>query len=635
MSTLNRQYIYRYTLPEMFDQSVLKYMDATCQIWKDETSKIQKLSYAQVGQIVRELSIGLLSLGLNKQDRVAIMSYNIPQWLWADFAILSAGAITVTIYPTSSHRELAHIINDSQTRFLFMESAKSLNKAVNIWSEMPSLKKIIIMQNDYSGQHPAILNLSELRRTGACSMREIRSKFDACWQSIDLHDPMTIIYTSGTTGQQKGVVHTHLSMNAAIARDLTIMPTITDDDTLLSILPLSHSFERQCGHMLTLSTGGSIAYPSSTSNNLLQDFQYFKPSWFLGVPEIYESLLANISQHLSTLIDQQLIDNAFETALQTADYLLDKDGYIGFFESSELPAELRGKFLQADQEVYSPARTLIGGRYRFSYSAAGALPAKVCKLFAIMNLRIMEGYGLVESSNTVTANGIDRIVPGSVGVLCPGVEAANAEDGEFLIRSDTLFLEYWNDPLATREAFTEGGFFKTGDIMKQVDQQGWVLLDRKKSILALTSGRKVSTAKYDRLVDQGGLISQICPIGDDRPYVTALVVPNFDLFLQIFKEQNIEINQKYLQYKRENQHRSCIKVGMDFIRQSLLRMMIDQEIERINTELEDYELISNYTIINRQFSPLTDELTPTGKLKRKTILEHFAIEIENMYRHQE
>lgn len=632
MSTFNRRYIYRYTLPEMFDQSVLKYMDATCQTWKDETGKIQKLSYAQVGRIVKELSIGLLSLDLNKQDRVAIMSYNIPQWLWADFAILSAGAITVTIYPTSSHRELAHIINDSQTRFLFMESAKSLNKAANIWSEMPSLEKIIIMRDDYSGHHSAILNLSELRRTGSALMRETRPKFDARWRSIDLHDPLTIIYTSGTTGQQKGVVHTHLSLNAAIARDLTIMPTIKEEDQLLSILPLSHSFERQCGHMLTLSTGGSIAYPSSTGSSLLQDFQTFQPSWFLGVPEIYVSLLEDISRHLGTLMDQQLIENALETALETADYLLDKDGYIGFFESAMLPVELREKYLQADQEVFSAVRSLVGGRYRFSYSAAGALPAIVCKLFAIMDLRIMEGYGLVESSNTVTANNINRIVPGSVGILCPGVEAVSADDGEFLIRTDTLFLEYWNDPFATRKAFTEDGFFKTGDIMTQTDQQDWFLLDRKKSILALTSGRKVSTAKYDRLIAQGRLISQICPIGDDKPYVTALVVPNFDLFLQIFEEKNIDINREDLQYKGENNHRSCIKVGMDFIRQPLLRTLIAQEIERINAELEDYELISDYTILNRQFSPLTDELTPTGKLRRKTIIEHFAIEIENMYR---
>lgn len=635
MSKANRQYIIRQTLPEMFDASVLKYMDCTCQSWKDNTGKIRNLTYAQVGRIVRELSIGLICLGLEKQDRVAIMSYNIPQWLWADFASLNSGAVTVTVYPTFSHRELAYIINDSEALFLFIESEEDLHKAVNIWSEMPSLQKIIVMQNDYSGNNPDILNLGELQELGIRCLQQKRAEYDQRWHSINIHDRMTIIYTSGTTGQQKGVVHTHLSINAAIARDLTIMPEVTEDDILISLLPLSHSFERQCGHMLTLSMGGTIAYPTP-GNSLLQNFQDFKPSWFLGVPEIYEILFNEISEHLKRLQLETGSEEITATTNRIADALLNRYGYIGNLQDlvfvNSLPVELRQQYLEADQEIFSTVRSLIGGRYRFSYSAAGALPAHLCKFFAVMKIPIMEGYGLVESSNTVTANHPGQIIPGSVGALCPGVEAKLADDGEFLILTDTLFLEYWKDNESTQEAFTEEGYFRTGDIMQQMDNGYWVLLDRKKSILALKSGRKVSTARYDKLLLRGDWIDQICVIGDDEPYVTALLVPDFDLFIEYFKENNIDFNFEDLQFEEDSKHSGCIKVGMDFIRQPALRKQIEQEIQRLNAELEDYELIKKYTIINRRFSRLTGEVTPTSKLKRKAIIEHFAVEIENMYR---
>ncbi|HHW61507.1 MAG TPA: AMP-binding protein, partial [Syntrophomonadaceae bacterium] len=480
-----------------------------------------------------------------------------------------------------------------------------------------------------------ILNLSELKALGSRFLYQYPLTYEERWRSVRLHDPMTIIYTSGTTGQQKGAVHTHYSVNAANCLNLQVIPPLSHQDVHLTLLSLSHSYERQFGQMLSLNMGGSLAYPDRNVN-LLENMQIFAPTWFAGVPSVYEDIVAGIQQAFAgEPAKNQRFSEAIDIGLKAIDAVTDEDGFINYYDwnyfLTHLDPELRNKYLWADWEIYSQIRTWLGGRYRVSFSAAGALSARVCKLFMAMRLPIIEGYGLVETCNTVSCNYLHRILPGSVGALVPAVEGKISPDGELLLRGDNIIREYWNNPSATREAFTEDGFFKTGDIVEQLPGGYLRLVDRKKDLLVLNNGKKVATTKLEGLFALHKPISQVCILGDDRSYVTALLVPNFDFFIDYFKARGLSFDEHALQYQNEGGKQTCIKVGLDFIEQPALKEQIAETVQQVNAELEDYELIMKYSIINRRFIVSADELTPTLKLKRKVIYKNFAGLIDKMY----
>lgn len=636
MYNRNRDYIELQTFPEMFDRSVRKYGDCICQTWSSNNDRINILNYAEVGRIVKELGAGLMCLNIKPQDRIAIMSSNCPQWLWADYAILNTGAINIPIYTNLSPREIAFIVNDAEVKMLFIEAESSLTRILNIWNEMPDLERIIIMRDNYNGGHNHILDLYQLRKKGAEFLYKYPVLYEKRWRTIDLQDPMTIIYTSGTTGKQKGAVHTHFSMNAANCIDFRVIPPISNEDVLLSFLPLSHSYERQVGQMLSVAVGGTIAYINNTLT-ILQNMQKFQPTWFAGVPSSFENIFQDIQAAFSYSEETKLqFNKAMDIGLEVIENISDNNGFISVPQgedfSKKLSPTLKEKFLQADIEVFSKIRQMTGNRYRFSFSAAGALPAKLCKLFFVMKLPVIEGYGLVESCNTVSLNRIDKILPGSIGCIVPGVEAKLAEDGELLLRGDNIIREYWNNHEATHAAFTDNGFFKTGDMVEELTDGYMKLVDRKKDILVLDSGEKIPTAKVESLFEMSPFIDQICIIGDNRQYVAALIVPNFKFFIDYYDEKNIKFDKDSIQHLEINNEKTCIRVGADFIQKQELIHIIDAEVTKANEQLEDYELIKKHLISNRQFTYAADEITPTLKLKRQNIIRNFTPQINKLYK---
>jgi long-chain acyl-CoA synthetase len=618
----------------MFDHSVFRFGDRPCQCWKTGEGSIASLTYAQVGRIVREVSAGLMSLDLQRQDRVAIMSANSPQWLWADFAILNAGLVTVALYPTLSQREMAAMINDSGSKALFVQNRENLQKVFHLWDEMPTLEKVIVMEDDFSGDKLHVISLKQLREEGARFLARHPFAHDR-WRSVNLFDPMTIIYTSGTTGEQKGAVHTHYSMNAAGGLVLKSMPAISEEDVFLSILPLSHSYERQCGQMTALTVGSAIAY-SDKPAAFLEDLRIFEPTIFMATPRYFE-MIFNAIQDLfaSSPQDMAAFEQALEIGLQVIESRSDEHGFVDMSEgidfTTHLGPDLKHQFLRTDAEIFMQARALLGKRYRFAFSAAGGLPARLCRILMAMGIRVIEGYGLIETCNTINLNRLSRIMPGSVGPLAVGVEGRTSEDGELLVRGDNVIKEYWNNPGATAEAFTEEGFFRTGDIVEEVAEGYMRIIDRKKGLLILNSGENIPAAKLESAFFLNPYIDQICVLGDDRPFVAALVVPRFDLFAARFREEGVRFDETALQYETGDGEGALIKVGPDFIAHKSLRALIDREIEKVNRTFEDYEAIRKYIIINRKFAAIADEVTPTLKLKRKVIYGNFADEIDKLY----
>jgi long-chain acyl-CoA synthetase len=619
----------------MFHDSVIKFGECRCQWWKTGPDTTESLTYAQVGRMVKELGSGLMKLGLKKQDRVAVMSHNCPQWLWADFSILNTGGITVTIYPTLSQREMIFIINDSGSKILYVQEEANLLKVLEAWDEMPNLELVIMMQDHFQTDDARVLDLARVRELGVKGLVEDPYGYERRWREVDIFDKMTIVYTSGTTGQQKGAVHTHHSVSAASALDMKLFPVISEDDVFLSFLPISHTYERQCGQMVALAVGATYAYAQRPST-VVPDMATFKPTVFMSVPRIYERIFMAIREAYSGSPEARAaFENALKIGLAVTEARADENGFIDMSEGLDftegMDPDLKEQYLKADAAVFSQVRGILGGRYRFAFSAAGGLPADLCKIFMAMGIRIIEGYGLTETCNTVNLNRINKILPGSVGPLADSVEGRIAQDGEWLVRGDNIIKEYWNNPEATREAFTPDGFFKTGDIVQEMANGYIKIVDRKKAILVLDTGKNVPAAKVENQFTLSKFVDQVCAVGDDRPFLGALVVPNFDAFIAYFKQNGIAYDEAAAHYAGEGIERICVQVGPDFVANDRLRAMVDEEIQAANQNLEDYETIKQYVIVTRRFLETEDEVTPTLKLKRRAIYKHFAGECEQIY----
>lgn len=632
----DRSMINQVTLTEMFNDSVVRYGDLRCQWWKPTPDTLAELTYAQSGRIVKELACGLMSMGLEKQDRAAIMSATCPEWMWADFSILMSAGITVTIYPTLSIKEMVFIVNDSGSKFLYVRDEVNLAKALEAWDEMPTLEKVIVMREGFVSNQERVLSIADIKAMGVKYMVEHPHAYYDRWRSVGLMDRASIVYTSGTTGQQKGAVHTHFSFISANALDLRLVPPVSTEDTWLSFLPIAHTYERQCGHFMALQCGATIAYAQSTST-IVADIMTFNPTVFMSVPRIYERIFMTLKE--MTAADPAraaIFEEALQVGLEVTEARSDENGFVDMSEGIDftegLDPELKEKYLKYDELVFSKVRSFLGQNYRFAFSAAGGLPADLCKIYMAMGIRIIEGYGLTETSNTINLNRLHKILPGSVGPVCVGVEGRVAEDGEWLVRGDNIIREYWNNPEATREAFTEDGFFKTGDIV-EVLADGYIkIVDRKKGIIVLDTGKNVPAAKVENLFSLSKWVDQVLAVGDDQKYIGALVVPSFDAFVAYFKQNEIPFDESALEYVGEGAERVCIKVGDDFIEIPQLKELVKEAIDEANRELEEHEQIKEYVLISRKFTETDDEVTPTLKLKRKVILNNFKEEAEKLFK---
>jgi long-chain acyl-CoA synthetase len=629
-------YITTQTFPELLHRNATEYGARRAQWWKTEGKNTASITFAQLEHIVSELSAGLQVLGLAKGDRACIMAHTRPQWVWADYSILGGGAITVCIYPTVSPAEIKHIVNDSGARFVYVDDEENLHKITGIWSEMPTLEKVIYMDDWYVPGDERVLSLGDLRVLGRTLLAKEPDAYEKRWRSVKLDDPMTIVYTSGTTGVPKGATHTHRSINAACRRDLEVFSAkpFTEADVFLSFLPLSHTYERECGHGCAMHTAVTIAY--SDPKSLVDDMQLFRPTAFVSVPRLYERIYMTMQARTSgSPLKKAIFDYAMKTGLELVAARTDANGFINMAEGVDftegVPLSLKLKHKLVDKIFFSKVRAMMGGRFRFAFSAAGSLPADLCRVFLAMGIRIYEGYGSTETCNTITINRVNKILPGSVGPVAPGVEGRIAPDGEWQVKGENIFRGYWNNPEATKDAFTEDGFFKTGDIVT-VHADGYLrIVDRKKGLMVLDTGKNVPSAKIESKFSLSRWIDVVMPVGDNRKFVTALVVPNFDAFIRHFDEQGIAYDKNTLTFTEQDGARVCTNVGTDFIERPELKELIDADIKKVNTELEEYECIKKYLILQRKLTVESGEMTPTLKVKRNEVIKHFTTEIEGLY----
>lgn len=636
------------TLPEMFNQSVIKYGECRCQWFKTAPGSMEttSLTYAEVGMIVRDLAAGLMSLGINEQDRVAVMAANCPQWLWADFSILGCRAVTVTIYPSFSIEAVKYIINDSGSRILYVRDQDGIDRVKEKLDEMPGLEKVIVMEDNCSlPENPMFVHLSTVRQMGRVFLHRNPYCYEKVCDKIKLWDMASIIYTSGTMGEPKGAVHTHANFLFAVQGDNNTFTRndcmIDEKGILLSFLPLSHSYERQCGQMQALSIGCTIAY-AEKPQTVIVDIQLFKPTWFLSVPRIFERIFVTLRDAASATPEgKELFNKAMDIGKKVIDFRSDEDGFVdmGFDVDLKegLPEYLRQEYEWADQIVFSKVRQFFGEQFQVAYSASASLSADLCKAFLAMGIRVCEGYGLTETMNAVNLNNLKAILPGSVGPTNYYNEEKIADDGELLVRGGNVFQGYFNNPEVTAECFDEDGFFHTGDIVttvynKKLGIHYYKIIDRKKNIMVLDTGKNVPRTRVESRFSTARYIEQICAVGDNRKFVSAIVVPKFEVIIPVLKSKGIEFDENQIIYSGEGLEKVCVQVGDDFINSEEVKKLIDEDITVANDQLEDYERIKKIVLSNRKFMEEIGEITPTLKIKHRNVMKNFSNQIEEIYK---
>jgi long-chain acyl-CoA synthetase len=582
------------TLAEAFRITVSERSDDVAIRTKDDAFTI---TWADLRERVDSLAGGLASLGLTRGDTIALMLSNRPEFHLCDLAAMMLGATPFSIYNTYTPDQIAYIIGDADAKILICEG-QFLPQVLEARKSLHGLEHVIVVD----GEVPeGTLALSEVE----CSNPEF--DVDAAVARVEPGDFLTLIYTSGTTGPPKGVQLVHRNVFAAV-EGLDDLISFPRDGRVISWLPAAHVAERMAHHYLPIVFGLQITC-CDDPRQVLSYLPEVRPSWFFAVPRIWEKLKAG----LETMVAGQPPDQREKTqaALDASvkKVRLEQRG-------EEVPAELAETVVRADEEIFAGLRAMLGlDKVEAINVGAAPTPVEVLEFFHAIGLPLAELWGMSETCGAGSVNPAHRIKLGTVGPAAPGVELKLADDGEVLVKSEVVMHGYRNLPEKTAEAFTDDGWLRTGDI-GEFDEDGYLkIVDRKKELIISAGGKNMSPANIEAAIKSSSpLIGQACCIGDQRPYNTALVVLDADFAPAWAAQQEIE--------------GSTLEVLAGDER---VRAAVQQGIDGANEKLARVEQIKKFTIVEGDWLPGGDELTPTMKLKRKPIAEKYAAAIDSMY----
>ncbi len=552
---------------------------------------------------VRSLALGLESLGIRKGDRVAILSENRPEWTAFDHAILSLGAIGVPIYPTLLTDQARFILDNSQARALVVSTAAQMEKVRPCLSSLPDLARVIILETG-AGTPEGAIPWGAVIQAGEAVHRSDPGRFEAIRSGVAPEDLASILYTSGTTGEPKGVMLTHANFASNVNATLRIVP-ISRDDSALSFLPLSHVLERMA-EFAFLTAGASISYAESMEA-VPQNIAEVRPTLAVSVPRLFDKVhdRAITAARALALPGRLVFALALGIGRKRARAILDQ---------RPVPPMARLLYPLADRLVFSKLREKMGGRIRFFVSGGAPLAPRSAEFFYAAGIRVLEGYGLTETSPVISANTLERTRIGTVGPVIPGVEVRIAGDGEILARGPNVMKGYFRDEEATREAIREG-WLHTGDI-GHLDADGFLkITDRKKEMLKTSGGKLVAPQPLENLLKGDRFISQAMVVGDRRKFIAALIVPDF-AWVESYARH------KQIPYKEAGELLENPRV-LDLFR---------RRIEEKMRGLPSYEAVKKFRLLPRELTQEEGDLTPTLKIKRRVVAEKYADRIESMYK---
>lgn len=558
------------TIPALWHKALADRRSAPAYL-AEEKDGWREVSWDEAARRVEDVAFGLLALGIKKGDVIGIMGATRLEWVLADFALARIGAVTAPIYPTSSAGDAAYMLGLVEAIGVFHDEARR--------DLIPALPHVLSLEA-----------LDELEERGRSYRKEHPDALEQAESQIDEEDLFTFIYTSGTTGAPKACMIRHRNYYEMAATIDTLDEFTLDQDLLLLYLPLAHNYGRLLV-LLGAYEGYTIAFlgdPYATAEALPE----VRPTVLPSVPRLYEKVYTRIKGQFDEAsgLRRRLIDWALKVGYEASPYLL---------RDEPLPSGLARKHRIADRLVYSKVKEKLGGRLRVAISGGAPLAPEIAEFFLALDILILEGYGLSECTTACSVNLPGRVKFGTVGQILPHFEVKTAEDGEVLIRSQTVFAGYYNDEEATREAIDAEGWLHSGDI-GEIDEDGFLrITDRKKDIIVTAGGKNLAPQSLENALKSTKLISQALVIGDRRPYVIALISLDED--------------------------------EIDGMSEEAAQVAVQHAIDDVNRNRSRFEQIKKFAILPRDFSAEEGEVTPTMKLKRRIVEQHFADEIEKLY----
>jgi len=594
-------------IPEIFQAQVATYGDRACVSFiNPDTKEYEDISWNEMNSRVQKLAWYLLSIGIRKKDKVALFSPNRPEWWIADIAISSVGAINVPIYATNSSEESRYIIENSESIVCFVNGEDHLERILAVKKKLPNLTKIISFDN-VETKKKDVLTLEKAMELGDKYSK--KADLQKRINSIKSDDLATIIYTSGTTGDPKGVMLTHDNFVSDARQIQTDFHEYIDDkQVLLSFLPLSHSLERTAGYYLPLIAGCKVAFAEDFSK-VVDNMQMVKPTFIVSVPRLYEKIHSTILSKLpeASIVKRVMFALAIKTASKNLKYVCTDTTPKGLLA-------LRVKLF--DKLVFSKLKEGLGmDQMQFAVSGGAPLSITDAEFFIGMGIKILEGFGLTETTPVTNVNPPWFIKPGTVGPPLPETKVRISDEGELQIKGPQVMKGYFKNKKATDEVFTKDGWFKTGDIAR-IDEDNYVAITgRIKDIIVTAGGKNISPQNIESSLKASKFIEQVAIIGDKRKYLSALVIPAFETLQNWAKANSISFTD-----------------NSDLVKNTMVIEMLGEEIKQHTTQFARVEQIRRFTLFDAEWTQETGEITPSLKVKRRVLEDKYSKEIEAMYK---
>ena len=593
------------TLATMFWSRVDKSADRAAQMSK-RNGAWTTLTWRQVGEVVRELTLGLIALGRQRGDTVALLSASRAEWVQADFAIFSAGCITVPVYPTYPPDLIAYVVNDSGARTIIVEDPSQLAKVLEARDKAPGLQQIIVMTGYEATQPPKmVMTWDMLRRLGRDNAAQHAGTLAQRLAETTPGDLASIVYTSGTTGPPKGVMQTHGNHLAAQRNSESAAPC-EEGWVHLLFLPLAHSFAR-LESFLGVYRGLCTAFAENL-DKVGDNLKEVRPHFICSVPRVFEKVYAKILSGVEagSPAKRKIFHWAIGIGREVSRHQQ---------RGQPLAAALRVKQAIAHKLVFSKLHAALGGRLQWAISGGAPLSREIAEFFHSAGILILEGYGLTETCPAATFNRPTRFKFGSVGQALDNVEIKIAADGEILIRGANVARGYFKQPDATAEVFEPSGWFHSGDIGRLDDDGFLFITDRKKDLIVTAGGMNIAPQNIENMLKADPFISQAMVYGDRKPYPVALITVSAEELAKFAREQGILATDPTVVVK----HPKVIE-------------RVGRTVEEKNSQLQSYAKIKKFTVLPADFSQEGGELTPTLKVKRKVVSNKYLTTIEELYR---
>ncbi|HZS10161.1 MAG TPA: long-chain fatty acid--CoA ligase [Blastocatellia bacterium] len=594
------------TINELFMQAVSRRADRVIMRYKRQ--KVwHEITGAQLDERVRNVSLGLVRLGVEPGDRVALLAESSPEWSIADYAILACGGINVPVYPTQSVEQVGFILRNSGARVLFVSNQKQLKRVQPALDSLGGSGPKLIMFESPKEEIRAVTLLDDLEKRGAEERTRRPGIYREMVTKAQPDDLATIIYTSGTTGEPKGVMLTHRNLVTDALRSAEVF-SLNPDDEALSFLPLAHVFERTVLYIY-MHLGVRVSFARGVEY-VAEDIREVRPTVVTAVPRLFERILATINKKAADAPPAQ--QKVFQRALK-----IGREIAALRDQRKSVPFTLRLQYGLYDRLVFSKWREAVGGRIRFFVSGGAALPTEIALTFAGAGLIILQGYGLTETSPVVAVNRLDDNRFGTIGQAIPGVKVKTAEDGELLVQGDIVMQGYYQNAEETEKALErqgDGVWFRTGDI-GTIDEGGFIrITDRKKDLIKTSLGKYIAPQMIENLIRGIPLVEQVVVIGNSRKYPAALIVPGFEGLRAYADSLSLNVRDK-----------------AELVRHPRVVEFFKKKVDEVTRELAPYEKIKKIALLEKEFTIESGELTPTLKVRRRFVEEKYREVIDALY----